>query len=586
MKSLRILCVHGVGRHPTGGPWEGEWQKSIAEPLQSLDAEVQPEIEFVYMDDIFDQFKISALDVLEAIGKLGWSGATSIFRRPKALGDDIRWSAGMVVQWVENDKLRRLTRDRVTARIKQFDPHLIIAHSLGTLVCYDAFTTPAGQQLVAKRRLVTAGSQIGNPFVVGNFAMGRLSPLPNADFWYHLYNKEDDVFTAEIRLNAPNFVQIETFFDIDGVADHDVTEYMRHGRTVSTVWADAVMALRNQPLARRINIKDKPTKRALLVGINEYADSSQNLEGCVNDAFLMSAMLQESGFAAEDVRLLLNERATCANLVDRLGWLLEGAKAGDTRFFYYSGHGAQLPTYGPDERVDRVQETLVLHDFDWTAGRAFTDDQFHTMYSQLPYELQFVAMFDCCHSAGMTRSGGRRVRGIDPPDDVRHRLLRWDAAREMWVPRQFEQPNPAFDKKFNGANTRTRTASGTGATMVTHRLGQAMDLRRQERSTFKREAKRLGHMGPYLPVLIYASRDDQFSYEYQHGAIAHGAFTYSLVKALRNSRKASNSSNKQPMSFEALVKQVGLELKELQYEQEPTLVAPTSVKKMAVPLKA
>jgi hypothetical protein len=45
-----------------------------------------------------------------------------------------------------------------------------------------------------------------------------------------------------------------------------------------------------------------PRRRALLVGINEYPDPSDRLEGCVNDVFLMSSLLQESGYAAPDRR--------------------------------------------------------------------------------------------------------------------------------------------------------------------------------------------------------------------------------------------------------------------------------------------
>jgi hypothetical protein len=310
------------------------------------------------------------------------------------------------------------------------------------------------------------------------------------------------------------------------------------------------------------------------VGINEYADPSQNLAGCVNDVFLMSSLLQESGFAAEDIRIVLDHRATCAGVQERLDWLLDGAGAGDTRFFYYSGHGARLPSYGPGERVDRVQEALVLHDFDWSAGRAFTDEQFHTLYSQLPYELRFISMFDCCHSGGLTRAGGRRVRGMDPPDDIRHRMLRWDEKREMWVPREIAQPNPGFDKKFN-------PDARTAGVHTTHRIGQAMSLRAEAPDKLKKRAAERGHQGPYLPVLIYASRDDQFAYEYQHGSIAHGAFTYSLVKTLRRDRRLKNPK----LTFESLVTEVGAELAALGYEQQPSLVAPSAVAGLKVPLR-
>ena len=343
---LNILCAHGVGNHPTGGPWEGEWKSAIVESLRMLDGDVAPVIEFVYLDDIFAMHPISALDVLEAIAKLTKSGATSLFRQPKGIGDQVRWTAGMVVQWVENERLRDETRERQEAKLKDFKPDIVCAHSLGSLVCYDSFSG-SGAALIKECRFVSCGSQIGNPFVVGNFAAGRISGLSQAKFWYHLYNAKDDVFTAEIRLSEPNFAQIETFFDIQGFADHDVTQYMRHGRTIATVWSDALMALHGRPISRAlpavipaarksedITWAFKPKKRALLVGINEYARPGQDLEGCVNDVFLMSALLQESGFAAEDIRIVLNNRATHQGVRERLEWLLEDAKDGDVRFFY------------------------------------------------------------------------------------------------------------------------------------------------------------------------------------------------------------------------------------------------------------
>ncbi len=583
---LKILCVHGAGRHPTGGPWEGEWYAAIDESLKELDGNVNPIIEFVYFDDVFDKHPINIKDVLDAIAKLTKSGVTSLFRQPKGIGDQIRWTAGMVLKWIENETLRDDARKVVEEKIKAFKPDIVCAHSLGSLICYDLFTG-SGAKLIQGRSFVSCGSQIGNPFVVGTFAAGRLTGLSQAKFWYHLFNSEDSVFTAEIRLPEPNFAQIETFFDIQGPADHDVTQYMRHRRTLATVWSDVLMALHKHPLDRTLpkvpesspvkKLVDKPKRRALLVGINEYPNLGQNLEGCVNDVFLMSALLQESGFDAEDIRIVLNDRATHAGVRLRLEWLLDDAKAGDIRFFYYSGHGAQIPTYGIGDRIDRLDETLVLYDFDWTREHAFTDDDFYALYSQLPYGLQFITVFDCCYSGGLTRASVKKMRGIDPPDDIRHRMLRWDSDREMWVERKIQSPNPEFEKKLNPQEEKDTK----GARRPTHRLGQAMDLRTSPPAEMKRKAAVRGHKGPYLPVLIYACREEEFSYEYAHGSIAYGAFTYSLVNTLRRSRRL----NKPQLTFASLMGKVRKELAELGYEQQPTLIAPTDIKKHTIPLR-
>ena len=197
---LRILCVHGAGRHPTGGPWEGEWLASIRDSLKELDGNVNPIIEFVYLDTVFDKHPMNLKDVLEAIAKLAKVGTASLFRQPKGFGDQIRWTAGMVLKWVENESLRAEARQVVEKKINEFNPDIVCAHSLGSLICYDLFSG-SGENLIKGRSFVSCGSQIGNPFVVGNFAAGRLTGLRQAKFWYHLYNIQDSVFTAEIRLS-------------------------------------------------------------------------------------------------------------------------------------------------------------------------------------------------------------------------------------------------------------------------------------------------------------------------------------------------------------------------------------------------
>src|SRR5262249_28851323 len=145
---------------------------------------------------------------MQAVWKLARSGAaTALGRRRGVLSDvsdRIRWTAGYVVAWVENEKFQRESRARVLDALEREEPDLILAHSLGSLVTYNAFShaharrAPVARAL-ARSRYVTLGSQIGNPFVVGNLTGGRIEGLP-VQFWYHLFNEEDDVFTAPIKV--------------------------------------------------------------------------------------------------------------------------------------------------------------------------------------------------------------------------------------------------------------------------------------------------------------------------------------------------------------------------------------------------
>ena len=176
----------------------------------------------------------------------------------------------------------------------------------------------------------------------------------------------------------------------------------------------------------------------------------------------MSSVLQESGFDPEEIRVVLDERATAQGIMERLHWLLDGVRDGDERMLFYSGHGAQIPGYNAKDEPDHVDECLVPYDFDWSPARAILDKQFCEMYSQLPYGSYFVAMFDCCHSGGITRDGGPRVRGLTPPDDIRHRALRWEPSESMWVPRDFPALNRSLAERKNGADYSAATARRDG----------------------------------------------------------------------------------------------------------------------------
>lgn len=323
-------------------------------------------------------------------------------------------------------------------------------------------------------------------------------------------------------------------------------------------------------------------------GINDYPDPANRLDGCVNDVFLMSSMLQESGFAPEDIRVVLNDRATAAGITDRLHWLLDDVQSGDTRVLFYSGHGAQMPVYGPTDEADRMDECLVPYDFDWTPEHAVTDKQFLNLYSQLPYDSHFAAIFDCCHSGGMTREGARKARGITPPDDIRHRALRWNAELQMWEDRPYASPNPSpiIRHKSNVKTVRAEHANvmAVRAELVEaqvstyHRIGRTISLRSMAKKQYDATRKTLKHHGPYLPIILEACQEEQLSYEYRHGTQSYGAFTYSLAATLRASR-----GKKVNPSFVQLMDGVDERLRKLKYQQVPNLVGQREVLREGVP---
>ncbi len=590
MTKIKLMGVHGLGDH-RDYPWKEEWTKAIQDRFPGQN-DVDLEFSFASYDDIFEDIDLSAWQTAKAVGKLLSSGAGNLFgMRRRGFFDSInhklRWYAGYVVAWVENEEFQKQTRKRILDRLREEKPDVLMAHSLGSLVTYNALSHPDARRggrrglskTIKEMTYVTLGAQIGNPFVVRNLTPGRIQPL-DVKKWFHLYNEEDDVFTSPIRLwDADNFKQVETYFDVGGWADHDACEYLKHAATVSQVWKPLARAGRapsteTRALARSLaapSTKRQPRRRAVLIGINDYPDPEARLSGCVNDVFLMSSLLQECGFPSEQIRICLDDRATAAGIQQRLAWLLEDPQPQDELVFYFSGHGAQLPTYGDGDLVDRMDETLVPHDFDWSPETCVTDDQIFELYSPLPYDTRFVMVFDCCHSGGIHRSGSRKARGINPPDDIRHRSLRWSAEHGMWVPRDLQPINA----RFSSDEETCQQYCGTDG--VTYRLGRAMTLRPSSEADYKKLTRgRKGPVGPYLPIILQACQEDQYAYEYRHGVTSYGAFTYSLANVLR-ARKS--------ISFTKLVDSVTTRLDELAYDQRPQILGPVALLKKKVPWK-
>jgi hypothetical protein len=168
-----------------------------------------------------------------------------------------------------------------------------------------------------------------------------------------------------------------------------------------------------------------PTKKALLVGINKYKpELNANLQGCVNDVENMHKLLTDHfKFVTENIRSLVDERATRQGILDRLKWLLDGAKAGDELVFHYSGHGSQVRDRDGDELDDQLDEILCPYDLDW--DNPLTDDILAVLFKQLPDGVYLTMLCDACHSGTMSRNINttKSVRNIVPPFDIRSRSL-------------------------------------------------------------------------------------------------------------------------------------------------------------------
>lgn len=163
--------------------------------------------------------------------------------------------------------------------------------------------------------------------------------------------------------------------------------------------------------------------RALLVGINKYPAPNE-LNGCVNDVTDMADFLvARCGFGHDDVRLLTDVRATAKGILDRLGWLLNGATKGDRILFHYSGHGAQVATRNPQGEADKIDEVICPVNFSYDdASTMIRDKDFVRIFGSVPAGVEFNWISDSCYSGGLTKAmlGGSvfKVKAFALPADI------------------------------------------------------------------------------------------------------------------------------------------------------------------------
>jgi len=152
-------------------------------------------------------------------------------------------------------------------------------------------------------------------------------------------------------------------------------------------------------------------KRALLVGINDYKGVS-DLRGCVNDVLDMHFSLRSLfNFQTTEIRVLTDSRATKANIIHRLKWLVDEAKSDDFLVFHFSGHGSQIRDRNGDEELeDHLDELICPYDMDWD-GIFITDDELNNIFKNVPALLE--VFIDSCHSGTVLRE-----MGLAPPPEL------------------------------------------------------------------------------------------------------------------------------------------------------------------------
>ena len=141
-------------------------------------------------------------------------------------------------------------------------------------------------------------------------------------------------------------------------------------------------------------------KKAVCFGINNYPGTSNDLQGCVNDANDWAALLQGFGF---NVSVILDAQATRQNVKAALDELVTTVSAGDVVVFTYSGHGTQVFDVSGDEG-DTYDEAIYVYD------GAILDDDLRAIIKKINPQATLVVISDSCFSGTVTRLAAQPAR--------------------------------------------------------------------------------------------------------------------------------------------------------------------------------
>jgi hypothetical protein len=242
---------------------------------------------------------------------------------------------------------------------------------------------------------------------------------------------------------------------------------------------------------------DAPARRALLIGIDQYAmqpDVIRPLSGCVNDVDAMERILRAPPYAFENVRVLRNAEATRDGILGALDALVAETGPDDMVVIQYSGHGSQKWNASGDE-ASGWDSTIVPVDSGRKPleNRDITDEEISARLEALGRKTPYATLvFDSCHSGTITRDTfAMSSRGV-PPD----------------APDPADVPNAA-------------TRSAAAAPPPTRGVGK--------------RAAASGDAGSRY-VVISGCRDEETSWEYrtppEEGSVAHGALSYFLLREM------------------------------------------------------
>ena len=157
---------------------------------------------------------------------------------------------------------------------------------------------------------------------------------------------------------------------------------------------------------------DPNGKYAVVVGIDDYPGSRNDLRGPVDDAMLVrDALVNRFGFSTDNIVFLQDGEATRLGIANAILRHLGQAGPNGTAVFFYSGHGTQMNDnlgitgrYDP-ESGNGVDEALAVYD------GVILDEEVNFLLQQIEADNTLV-LVDACYSGTVNRAADAMAKFI------------------------------------------------------------------------------------------------------------------------------------------------------------------------------
>ena len=299
------------------------------------------------------------------------------------------------------------------------------------------------------------------------------------------------------------------------------------------------------------------SKRALIVGINNFIRPSWRLRGCINDTIEMQGLLKTYfGFQGEDIKVLHDGDANVQGIRDGLAWLLSeyDGDGSDVRVFHFSSHGTQVDDQSEDE-WECMDEVIVPYDHDW--GNPFRDDDLREIFDPIPEGVNVTFIADCCHSGNIQKAADDiefYPRFLYPTVEVESRI------RDLMKERDDEL------KAYQAAQM-AQMLQGVPPEQWAEKMKEFLTLTEEQ---FRREHFAIVPFERHF--LLAACESRQTAADARIEGEWRGASTWALSKAIKDSNG--------DLTYDELITRAGANL--VDYDQRPQLECPPELSNLKV----